>query len=211
MLGLYRAMSEGTSGDPREESARPERRPRSSFDSAAATGGRYAQDERKGAGVEGRAVLRSEESPHLPPAWRAALWALVLAVLAAGLFLPDLMYGDAPQDAVMALRMFREGDWTHLLKNGEPYLDKPHLLFWSAMAGYKLFGVHDWSYRLLSVLASLLGAWSSGRLARRLYGARAGQLAAIFFITAERVLLSDHDVRMEALLAGFTEIGRAHV
>jgi 4-amino-4-deoxy-L-arabinose transferase-like glycosyltransferase len=155
----------------------------------------------------GDEAAHPETTPGLSPAWRAALWALVLAVLAAGLFLPDLMYGDAPQDAVMALRMFREGDWAHLLKNGQPYLDKPHLLFWSAIAGYKLFGVHDWSYRLFSVLASLLGAWSSGRLARRLYGARAGQLAAIFFITAERVLLSNHDVRMEALLAGFTAFG----
>src|SRR5512142_1739327 len=78
----------------------------------------------------------------LPGAWHAALWGLVAVVLCAGLFLPDLMYGDAAQDAVMALRMFREGDWVNLLKNGRDYLDKPHLLFWSAMAGYRLFGVH---------------------------------------------------------------------
>jgi 4-amino-4-deoxy-L-arabinose transferase-like glycosyltransferase len=151
---------------------------------------------------EARAILDG-----LPPAWHAALWALVLAVLAAGLFLPDLMYSDAPQDAVMALRMFREGDWSHLLRDGQDYLDKPHLLFWSAMAGYRLFGVHDWSYRLLSVLVSLLGAYSAGRLGRRLYSARAGQMAALLFITAQHILLSDHDVRMEALLTGFTAFG----
>jgi 4-amino-4-deoxy-L-arabinose transferase-like glycosyltransferase len=149
----------------------------------------------------------SEEAALLSPRWLWTLWALALAVLTAGLFLPDLMYGDAAQDAVMALRMFRENDWVHLIKNGEPYLDKPHLLFWSAMAGYHLFGVHDWSYRLVSVLVSLLGAWSTGRLARRLYGARAGQMAALFFITAVHVVLSDHDVRMEALLTGFTAFG----
>jgi len=143
----------------------------------------------------------------LTPAWRATLWALVLAVLCVGLFLPDLMYGDAAQDAVMALRMFREGDWVHLIKNGRDYLDKPHLLFWSAMAGYHLFGVHDWSYRLFSVLVSLLGAFSSGRLARLLYGPRAGQMAALFFIAAQATLLGDHDVRMDALLTGFTAFG----
>ncbi len=188
MLGVFGSMSERAQGFS-ERSARPG--PRPSFDSAAAGGGRYAQDEREG----------------IPPGWHAALWALVLAVLAAGLFLPDLMQNDAPQDAVMALRMFREGDWIHLVKNGAPYLDKPHLLFWSAMIGYALFGVHDWSYRLLSVLVSLLGAWSCGRLAGRLYGRRAGQLAGIFFITAQRIVLSNHDVRMEALLAGFTALG----
>lgn len=145
--------------------------------------------------------------PLLTPAWHAALWALAAAVLCAGLFLPDLMYGDAAQDAVMALRMFREGDWVNLVKNGQDYLDKPHLLFWSAMAGYHLFGVHDWSYRLGSVLVSLLGAFSSGRLARQLYGARAGQMAALFFLAAQATLLGDHDVRMDALLTGFTAFG----
>lgn len=140
----------------------------------------------------------------LPPAVHAGLWALVALVLGAGLFLPDLMYGDAAQDAVMALRMFREGDWVNLIKNGQDYLDKPHLLFWSAMAGYHAFGVHDWAYRLPSVLVSLLGAFSAGRLARRLYGPRAGQLAALLFITSQAILLGDHDVRMDALLTGFT-------
>jgi len=143
----------------------------------------------------------------LTPAWRAALWALVLSVLAVGLFLPDLMYGDAAQDAVMAMRMFREGDLVHLLRDGKPYLDKPHLLFWSAMAAYRVFGVHDFSYRLPSVLVSLLGAFSTGRLARRLYGARAGEMAALLFITAQAILLGDHDVRMDALLTGFTAFG----
>lgn len=148
-----------------------------------------------------------ESAPLLSPAWQAGLWALVLAVLGVGLFLPDLMYGDAAQDAVMAMRMFRDGDWVHLVKNGRPYLDKPHLLFWSAVAAYHAFGVHDWAYRLPSVLVSLLGAFSAGRLARRLYGPRAGQLAPLLFITAQATLLGDHDVRMDALLTGFTAFG----
>lgn len=143
----------------------------------------------------------------LAPRWHVTLWLLVLAVLATGLFVPDLMAGDASQDAVMAMRMFRDGDWVNLLKNGRDYLDKPHLLFWSAMAGYHLFGVHDWSYRLFSVLVTLLGAFSTGRLARRLYGVPAGQLAALAFVTAQATLLGNHDVRMDALLTGFTAFG----
>jgi len=161
----------------------------------------------RGPAPELPAGLTEPTPAPLTPAWRATLWVLVAAVLCAGLFLPELMHGDAPQDAVMALRMFREGDWVNLVKNGHDYLDKPHLLFWSAMVGYRLFGVHDWSYRLLSVLVSLLGAFSSGRLARRLYGPRAGQMAALFFIAAQATLLGDHDVRMDALLTGFTAFG----
>jgi 4-amino-4-deoxy-L-arabinose transferase-like glycosyltransferase len=144
----------------------------------------------------------------LPRPWLVALWAAVGLVLAAGLLFPDLNYSDAPQYAVIALRMFREHDWVNLVSTGKgDYLDKPHLLFWSALAGFHLLGVHDWSYRLGSVLVSVLGALAVGRLGRRLYGPRAGQLAALAFITAETILLGASDVRTDALLTGFTALG----
>jgi 4-amino-4-deoxy-L-arabinose transferase-like glycosyltransferase len=142
------------------------------------------------------------------PAWiDAALALLILVVYAAGLLFPELMGTDAPQDAVMGLRMHREADWAHLVKNGRDYLDKPHLLFWSAMLGYRLFGVADWSYRLPSVLVSLLGGWSTLALGTRLHGRTAGKLAAVMFLSSQAILLGNHDVRMDALLTGFTAFG----
>jgi 4-amino-4-deoxy-L-arabinose transferase-like glycosyltransferase len=132
---------------------------------------------------------------------------LALAVLGTGLFFPHLVYEDSAQDAVMAMRMHQENDWTHLLKNGQPYLDKPHLLFWSAMAAYRLFGVHEWSYRLPSVLVTLLGAWSTYALGRRLHSATVGKVAAVMFLTAYATVLGNHDVRMDALLTGFVAFG----
>jgi 4-amino-4-deoxy-L-arabinose transferase-like glycosyltransferase len=159
------------------------------------------------------AAARRETTPpaqltpsRLSPAARveAGVALLVLVVLAAGLFFPDLMEGDATQDAVMAMRMHDAGDWVNLIRNGEDYLDKPHLLFWSAMLGYRLFGVHDWSYRLASVLVVVLGAWATYRLARRLHGETAGRIAGLVFVTAQAILLGCHDVRMDALLTGFT-------
>jgi 4-amino-4-deoxy-L-arabinose transferase-like glycosyltransferase len=137
--------------------------------------------------------------------WLFVLWMVVGVVLVAGLTLPDLPWGDAPLYAVIALRMFVEHDWVNLIATGTgDFLDKPHLLFWSAIAGYHLFGVHDWSYRLASVLVSLLGAFSTGRLAGRLHGPRAGQMAGLVFITAQTILLGNWDVRTDALLTGFT-------
>jgi len=153
----------------------------------------------------------SSEAPAGAPlsrGWLVSLWAGVGLTLAAGLFLPDLNYSDAPQYAVIALRMFRDHDYLNLTSTGVgDYLDKPHLLFWSALAGFRLLGVHDYSYRLASVLVSLLGAFAVGRLGRRLHGPRAGQLAALAFITAQTILLGDHDVRTDALLTGFTALG----
>ena len=137
----------------------------------------------------------------------AGVMALVLVVLGTGLVFPDLMGGDAAQDAVMAMRMHLAGDWVNLLKNGRDYLDKPHLLFWSAKASYAFFGVHDWAYRLPSVLACLLGAFATYGIGKRLHGETAGKLAALMFLTAHAIVLGNHDVRMDALLTGFTTFG----
>jgi 4-amino-4-deoxy-L-arabinose transferase-like glycosyltransferase len=128
---------------------------------------------------------------------------LAVVVLGTGLVLPHLVTQDSSRDAVMAMRMHLDRDWVHLVKDGQPYLDKPHLLFWSAMAGYRLFGIHEWSYRLGSVLVTLLGGWSVFGLARRLHGATVGKMAAVMFLTAYQVVVSNHDVRMDALLTGF--------
>jgi 4-amino-4-deoxy-L-arabinose transferase-like glycosyltransferase len=145
--------------------------------------------------------------PALPPAMYAVLVAGALVVLATGLFVPDLVTQDSSRDAVMAMRMHFENDWVNLIKDGHDYLDKPHLLFWSAMAGYRLFGVHEWSYRLISVLVSVLGAWATFGLGRRLYDETVGKMAAVMFITSYAIVLADHDVRMDALLTGFVAFG----
>jgi 4-amino-4-deoxy-L-arabinose transferase-like glycosyltransferase len=137
----------------------------------------------------------------------AVLLALAVAVLAVGTFVSDLVMQDSARDAVMAMRMHYEDDWVHLVKDGADYLDKPHLLFWSAMVGYRLFGVHDWSYRLVSVLVTLLGAWSTYGLGRRLHGETVGRTAAVMFVTAYAIVLGAHDVRMDALLTGFVAFG----
>jgi 4-amino-4-deoxy-L-arabinose transferase-like glycosyltransferase len=150
-----------------------------------------------------------EEEPWSAAAqrWYAVALALALLVLATGLFFPDLMGGDAAQDAVMALRMHLAGDWVNLVKNGRDYLDKPHLLFWSAKASYGIFGVHDWAYRLPSALACLLGAYATYGIGKRLHGETTGKLAALMLLTAHAIVLGNHDVRMDALLLGFTGFG----
>jgi 4-amino-4-deoxy-L-arabinose transferase-like glycosyltransferase len=156
-----------------------------------------------------RVAERERAEAAARPFWNvhAGLLLVALAVLATGLMVPDLVFVDSTQDAVMAMRMHQQDDWVHLVKNGEPYLDKPHLLFWSAMAGYRLFGVHDWSYRLASVLVSLLGAFATYGLGKRLYDDLVGRTAAVMFLTSYATVLGNHDVRMDALLTGFVAFG----
>src|SRR4051812_46437528 len=127
------------------------------------------------------------------------LWLLIFVVMITGLFFPYLMGSDAPEYAGIAAHMFYRNDWINIIHHspnaGEvtDYLDKPHLLFWSAMIGFKLFGVHDWSYRLVSVFISLAGAFATYRLGRLLYNLTVGRIAAIMFITSQAIILANHD------------------
>ena len=114
------------------------------------------------------------------------LWLLIIIVLIAGLCFPLLQGSDANEYASIATQMFYRNDWVNIINHDTvtggvyDYLDKPHLLFWSAMIGYKLFGVGAFGYRFISVLMSLAGAFAVYRLGRLLYNNAVGKMSAVF-------------------------------
>lgn len=140
------------------------------------------------------------------------LWLFIILVLIAGLCFPLLQGSDANEYASIATQMFYRNDWVNII-NHDPitggqydYLDKPHLLFWSSMIGYKLFGVGAFGYRFISVLMSLAGAFGVYRLGRLLYNNATGKMAAVFFITAQAIILANHDVKTDTLLTAFVAL-----
>ncbi|MCL6265289.1 ArnT family glycosyltransferase [Flagellimonas myxillae] len=130
------------------------------------------------------------------------LLALVVVVYIAGLFV-TLFENDSAQFAVMAMRMVQENDFFTLIKGTEEYLDKPHMHYWLAALSYKLFGIHDWAYRIPGILAIFLGAYSCFGLGRLLYNKDVGKISALIFLTAQTIVLSGIDVRTDAVLTGF--------
>lgn len=128
---------------------------------------------------------------------------LVILVYIAGMFV-TLFENDSAQFAVMAMRMVQENDFLSLFKGPEEYLDKPHMHYWLAAISFKIFGIHDWAYRIPGLLATLLGAYSCFGLGRLLYNANTGKMAALVFMTAQTIVLSVIDVRTDAVLTGFT-------
>ncbi|MFS4494626.1 ArnT family glycosyltransferase [Maribacter sp. 2308TA10-17] len=128
---------------------------------------------------------------------------LVVLVYIAGMFV-KLFENDSAQFAVMAMRMVQENDFLSLFKGPEEYLDKPHMHYWLAALSYKIFGIHEWAYRIPGILATLLGAYSCFGLGRLLYNRETGKLAALIFMTAQTIMLSAIDVRTDAVLTGFT-------
>lgn len=128
---------------------------------------------------------------------------LVILVYIAGMFV-TLMENDSAQFAVMAMRMVQENDFLNLFKGPNEYLDKPHMHYWLAALSYKIFGIHDWAYRIPGLLATLLGGLSCYGLGKLLYNTHTGKLAALIFLTAQTIVLGVIDVRTDAVLTGFT-------
>src|ERR1700733_2920091 len=72
----------------------------------------------------------------------------------------SLMDVDASQYALISKQMFYSHNYLQVTERGHDYLDKPPLIFWTACLSYKIFGIHDWSYRLPSILCLILGIYS---------------------------------------------------
>jgi 4-amino-4-deoxy-L-arabinose transferase-like glycosyltransferase len=134
------------------------------------------------------------------------LYLLLAVVYLSGLWIP-LMENDSAQHATMAMRMYLENDFLNIYKGGQDYLDKPHMHFWLAALSFKLFGVSQWAYRIPALLFTIVGAYSTNRLAKEFYGHKASHIASSVFLSAQAIILSNHDVRTDAVLTGATIFG----
>ena len=131
------------------------------------------------------------------------LYALLGLVYMSGLWIP-LMENDSAQHATMAMRMYLENDFFNIYVGNSEYLDKPHMHFWLAAFAFKIFGISQWSYRIPALLFTLLGAISCYKLAKELYRNKASHIAALIFLSAQAIILANHDVRTDAVLTGAT-------
>jgi 4-amino-4-deoxy-L-arabinose transferase-like glycosyltransferase len=135
--------------------------------------------------------------------WILSLVVLWVAALLAGINL-DIMDVDAAQYAVMSRDMMESGDYLHFYCQETPYLDKPPMVFWSAALSYKLFGVHNFSYRLPSIIVSILGLIAIVKASRLWYGAQAGILSGVIYGSGLWFLMISNDVKTDNLLIGFS-------
>ena len=87
--------------------------------------------------------------PTLPLSHTVTLL-LAAAALFFGRLNCPLLEPDEARYAEIPRQMLAEGKLLVPVLHGQPYLDKPPLLYWLVMGSYRLFGVHDWSARLVS-------------------------------------------------------------
>ncbi len=110
-----------------------------------------------------------------------ALWAVIYMT---GLSRPALLDDADTVHAEAAKEMLQRHDWVTLYVNGERYLEKAPLMYWSVAASYKIFGISEWSTRfplMLVVLAMILSTYGLGRWA---FGDEGGFVSALVLTTA---------------------------
>jgi 4-amino-4-deoxy-L-arabinose transferase-like glycosyltransferase len=152
---------------------------------------------------------------YVPLVWKHALFpgrcdgstklrrgALALLLVLPGILLYPclsfrLLEPDEGRYAEVPREMLSRGEWVVPFLHGQPYLDKPPLLYWLVMLSYSALGVHDWAARLvpaLAVHATVLGVYWVGR---RSVGERAAFWGALFlsiapaFVGMGRLLILD--------------------
>jgi 4-amino-4-deoxy-L-arabinose transferase-like glycosyltransferase len=124
----------------------------------------------------------------------------MIALLAAAAVLLILQLGARDlwtherRNAAICLEMLRSGDYVHPRLFGEPYYDKPLLLYWLMIGlGRVLGGLSELALRLPSALAGLVAVACTARIGRTLLGREAGRwagwilLSTAFFVFWSRV------------------------
>ncbi|MFW5774337.1 MAG: ArnT family glycosyltransferase, partial [Tangfeifania sp.] len=115
-----------------------------------------------------------------------------------GLFI-DLT-GDSGLHAAISRQMVESGDWLNLKINGEPYDQKPHLLFWLAGLGIELFGNSNFAFKLFPFLFALSSLWFVYKLAKLLFSHEAGLTAALVAGTSQMFFLYLLDIHTDTIL-----------
>lgn len=133
---------------------------------------------------------------------RGAQWApwAGLGLLYLTLLGPEVIEVDAAQYASMAREMLERGRWLTVEHRGEPYLDKPPLLFWLSALSMAAFGMSTWAYKLPTLLAFIGALVATYRYAALWHGARVGRAAALMLGANLGAVLLINDVRTDGLL-----------
>ncbi|MGE5508705.1 MAG: ArnT family glycosyltransferase [Chitinophagales bacterium] len=115
-------------------------------------------------------------------------WVVLLVLAAALLFFAKvgmpLTDGDSAYYGTIARRIVETGDWITLHSRSNDFVDKPPLSIWMIAAAYRVFGVSDWTTRLVHSLVAVGTVLLTYALARRFYRPRTAFLGAAVLCTS---------------------------
>jgi 4-amino-4-deoxy-L-arabinose transferase-like glycosyltransferase len=135
---------------------------------------------------------------------RGGRWGAVGLAILAGVLLSFRLdepgwFDNEGRFAEMAREMLVRHDWVTPYVNGVPLLTKPPLTQWLAALVYLVTGPSEWA-RLVPIVAAVLTIVLTWRLGVRLYGARAGLIAAVMLATSIGFVLEARTLRPDCLV-----------
>ncbi len=98
------------------------------------------------------------------------------------------------------IEMFERGDFLSTYLNGQPYYDKPILVFWLQAASVKAFGVNEFAFRFPSAVCASVWVLLTFLFARRHFGRNKALLAAGVMATSLGVYIIGRAGTADALL-----------
>jgi len=135
-----------------------------------------------------------------------SLTLLALAALViwfANLDYRKLIKPDEGRYAEISREMVTSGDWVTPRLNGIKYFEKPPLHYWAGAAAFAVFGQHEWTARLWSALAGVLGIVLTWYAGQRLFGVAAGVYAAVVLASSLMYVVVGHLNTLDMGLALF--------
>ncbi len=122
-------------------------------------------------------------------------WSVVLLLLPLLWVLPAVPV-DETRYLSIAWEMRQTGSWITLHLDGQPYFDKPPLLFWLVNLAWSVLGVSLWSARAVSVLAGAACVALTAAIGRRLDARAAADAAwllpvSLYFLLFSGVVMFD--------------------
>jgi dolichol-phosphate mannosyltransferase len=152
-----------------------------------------------------RAPHRTFENP-VPMRWLQ----IGLLLIAAIFMLTNLNYPlidrDETRYAEIPREMIATGNWILPQLNFQTYYDKPPMLYWLCAISYKLFGVSEYSARLVSAFSALLTMAATMWFGSRNFGNRIGLLSGVVLMLSVGFAFSSRYLLLDGVLAFFTSM-----
>jgi len=137
---------------------------------------------------------------------RRLLWLALAALWFGGLGYLDLTHPDEGRYSEISREMASTGDWVTPRLNGLKYFEKPPLQYWATAAAFKAFGESEFVARLWVGLCGFATVVLVYRTARRLWGDRTADCAALACASMMWILGMSHIATLDMGVTFFTTL-----
>ncbi len=97
--------------------------------------------------------------------------------------------------------MLLRGDWLTPHLNGDPYLNKPPLLYWLIALSTRIFGTREFAARLPLALSGWLGIIIVWKWTKEIFGIKASRMAALMLSVSLGWFIFTHQLLIDVLLS----------